>query len=59
MNIVVSKGCWSRFRRTARGAPALVVRGRLERAEGVTNIIAERLELLPLGAAKVSSRDFR
>jgi error-prone DNA polymerase len=57
--VVVSKGCWARYRRTARGAPALLVRGRLERAEGVTNIVADKLELLPLGGAAVSSRDFR
>ncbi len=28
INIICSKGCWARFRRTARGAPALLVRGR-------------------------------
>jgi hypothetical protein len=34
------------------------VRGRLERVEGVTNVIAERIEPLPIGA-HVRSRDFR
>ena len=58
LNIVVSKGCWIAHRRVARTAPAMLVRGRLERAEGVTNVIAERLEPLPLGA-KTTSRDFR
>ena len=58
VNVIVSKGCWARFRRTARSAPALLVRGRLERAEGVINVIAERLDPLPLGAP-TRSRDFR
>ena len=58
INVVVSKGCWARFRRVARGAPALVVRGRLERSEGVINIVAEHLTPLVVPAG-VSSRDFR
>jgi error-prone DNA polymerase len=58
INVVVSKGCWTHHRRVARTAPALLVRGRLERAEGVTNVIADRLDPLPL-AATTKSRDFR
>jgi error-prone DNA polymerase len=58
INVVVSKGCWTHHRRVARTAPALLVRGRLERAEGVTNVIADRLDPLPL-AATTRSRDFR
>jgi error-prone DNA polymerase len=57
-NVVVSKGCWQRHRVLARSAPALLIRGRVENAEGVVNVIAERLELLPLGAP-TRSRDFR
>jgi error-prone DNA polymerase len=57
-NVVVSKGCWQRHRVVARTAPALLVRGRVESSEGVVNLIAERLEPLPLGAPTVS-RDFR
>jgi error-prone DNA polymerase len=59
INVICSKGCWTRFRRVARSATALVVRGRLERSpEGVVNIIAEHLE--PLGVlGAVASRDFR
>ncbi|HEX7095865.1 MAG TPA: error-prone DNA polymerase [Acidimicrobiales bacterium] len=57
-NVVVSKGCWQRHRVVARTAPALLVRGRVESAEGVVNLVAERLEPLPLGAA-TTSRDFR
>jgi error-prone DNA polymerase len=58
INVVVSKGCWAHHRRVARTAPALLVRGRLERAEGVTNVIADRLDPLPLNAP-TKSRDFR
>ena len=64
INVVCSRGCWIRHRRVARTEPALIVRGRLERAEGVTNIIAEKLE--PLAATEnqpiripAASRDFR
>jgi error-prone DNA polymerase len=57
-NVVVSKGCWQRHRLLARTAPALLIRGRVENAEGVVNVIAERLDLLPLGAP-TKSRDFR
>lgn len=58
INIVVSKGCWQRHLTIARSAPALLIRGRIENAENVVNVIAERLELLPLGSA-LRSRDFR
>ena len=58
INVVVSKGCWAAHRKVARSAPAMLVRGRLERSEGVTNVIADRLEWLPL-SAPTKSRDFR
>ncbi len=58
VNVVVSKGCWTRYRSVARSAAALLVRGRLERAEGVVNVVAEELVPLPV-AAGAASRDFR
>ena len=58
INVVVSKGCWTHHRRVVQSAPALLVRGRLEVAEGVVNVIAEKISLLPLGAT-LPSRDFR
>jgi error-prone DNA polymerase len=58
INVVVSKGCWARFRPVARGASAMVIRGRLERSEGVVNVVAEHLEPLPVPAG-VTSRGFR
>jgi error-prone DNA polymerase len=58
INVVVSKGCWARYRTIARGAPAMLIRGRLERSEGVINIVADELALLPVAATN-ASRDFR
>jgi error-prone DNA polymerase len=59
LNVVCSPGCWKRYRQVATGAAALVVRGKLERTvDGVVNVVADRLEPLPVPAA-VPSRDFR
>ena len=58
INVVVSRGCWQRYKRAARGAPALLIRGRLEREEGVVNVVADKLEPLPVTRAP-ASRDFR
>jgi error-prone DNA polymerase len=58
MNVVISKGCWARHRRTARGAAALVIRGRVESSEGVVNVVADSLTALTV-PAHIPSRDFR
>jgi error-prone DNA polymerase len=58
INVICSRGVWARYRRVGRTAAALLVRGRLERAEGVINVIADQLRPLPLAAA-TRSRDFR
>jgi error-prone DNA polymerase len=58
INVIVSKGCWVRHRKVARSAAALIIRGRLEKSEGVVNVVAERFEPLPLGTPR-RSRDFR
>ena len=58
INVICSKGCWARYRRVARGAPALLIRGRVEKAEGVINVVAEKLEAMPVGGG-IRSRDFR
>ncbi|MCU1512969.1 MAG: dnaE, partial [Microbacteriaceae bacterium] len=58
-NVICSVGVWERYRRVARDSPGLIIRGMLERSvEGVTNLLADRFEPLPLGA-RTSSRDFR
>jgi error-prone DNA polymerase len=58
INVICSQGVWARHRRVARSAAALLVRGRLERAEGVVNVVADQLAPLSL-AATPRSRDFR
>lgn len=59
VNVICSTGVWSRYRRVARDAPALIIRGMLERSvEGVTNLLADRFEDLRVGVSH-SSRDFR
>ncbi|NMR20745.1 error-prone DNA polymerase [Cellulomonas fimi] len=58
LNVVCTAGLWQRFRRVARTSAALVVRGRLERADDATNLVAEHLAPLSL-RVPTSSRDFR
>jgi error-prone DNA polymerase len=58
LNVVCSAGLWQRFRRTARTAKAMVVRGRLEKADGATNLVAEHLSPLSL-KVRSRSRDFQ
>ncbi|WP_432456653.1 error-prone DNA polymerase [Cellulomonas iranensis] len=58
LNVVCSAGLWQRFRRTARTAKAMVVRGRLEKADGATNLVAEHLSPLSL-KVRTRSRDFQ
>ncbi|MEO5722714.1 MAG: error-prone DNA polymerase [Ilumatobacteraceae bacterium] len=58
INVVVSKGCWARYREVARDAPALLVGGRLERSDGVINVVADELTRLAVPAHN-HSRDFR
>ncbi len=57
INVICSRGVWARYRHTARTAAGLLIRGRVESAEGVVNVIADRIDPLPLGAAS-RSRDF-
>jgi error-prone DNA polymerase len=57
LNVICSPGLWSRHRTVARTSAALVVRGTVERADGVTNVMADRLEPLRLRVPS-SSRDF-
>ncbi len=67
LNIVCAEPMWRAFRRVGRNANAMVIRGRVEHSEGVTNLVADRLE--PLSAVFPTahgtlpsghgSRDFR
>jgi error-prone DNA polymerase len=58
LNVICSPGLWMRSRRVGRTSAALLIRGRLQMAEGVINLTAERLEALAV-AVRPSSRDFR
>ncbi|NYH87363.1 DNA polymerase III alpha subunit, partial [Actinopolymorpha rutila] len=58
VNVICPQAVWNRHRRVARDSPALLIRGRLERVEGVTNVVAEKFSRLPLTIATMS-RDFR
>ena len=57
LNIVVLPDVWAKHRNVVRKSPALVIHGRLEFHDGVTNIVARDFE--PLGVQTVRSRDFR
>lgn len=67
LNAVCSIGVMKAHRQAARHRVAVVIRGRLERNEGVTNLIVDRVEGIDVvvpgaGAvlqARASSRDFR
>jgi error-prone DNA polymerase len=57
LNIVVLPDVWARHRHVVRKSPALIIHGRLEFYDGVTNIVARDFE--PIGIQTVQSRDFR
>lgn len=57
LNVICSAGVWGRHRKVARGSAALVIRGTVEHADGVTNLMAERIEPLSLRVPS-RSRDF-
>jgi error-prone DNA polymerase len=60
VNVICPPVVWKRFRRVARTAPALRVRGVLERHQGVVNVLAQRITSLPLSVSELlRSRDFR
>lgn len=58
VNIVCSVGLWTRYRRLAQTARALIIRGRIQNAEGAVSVYAEQLRQLDLRIAG-KSRDFR
>lgn len=57
LNIVVLPEVWAKHRSVVRKSPALVIHGRIEYHDGVTNIVAKDFE--PIGVKTVKSRDFR
>ncbi|MSZ77628.1 MAG: error-prone DNA polymerase, partial [Actinobacteria bacterium] len=67
LNVVCGAGLWRRHRALATRVNAMVIRGLLERRDGVTNLVADRLggieDLHPDAASaletRLRSRDFR
>src|SRR5450759_1572307 len=59
VNVICTPDVWQRFRRVARTSPALRIRGRLLREQGVISLVAEHIAALPLHpVALPRSRDF-
>ncbi|MEV6346664.1 error-prone DNA polymerase [Actinoplanes sp. NPDC051851] len=58
LNVTCSPGLWTRYRRVARTSTALLIRGTLEKVEGVVNLVADRLEAITPPVTP-RSRDFR
>ena len=66
LNVICTQGVWRRYRAVAGSAAGMVIRGLLERNDGVTNLVADRLgtieELYPSAGralrARHRSRDF-
>ncbi|HMK98503.1 MAG TPA: OB-fold nucleic acid binding domain-containing protein, partial [Acidimicrobiales bacterium] len=60
VNVICPMPIWHRYGQVARSAPALLVRGKLEKADGVINILATSFEALPpfAGSGVLRSRDF-
>ncbi|MFD4430440.1 OB-fold nucleic acid binding domain-containing protein, partial [Nocardia sp. NPDC058497] len=58
VNVVCSVGLWARYRRLAQNATALLIRGRVQNAEGAASLLADQLEHLDLTIV-ARSRDFR
>ena len=58
VNVVCSPGLWARYRRVVHSAPALLVRGVVQNAEGAVTVVADHVQRMDLRVAS-TSRDFR
>ena len=59
INVIVSPAAAGPDRKVARDSSALIVRGRLERANGVTNLVADRLNDSPSPAPRTFAEPLR
>jgi error-prone DNA polymerase len=65
--VVCSQALWRRFGRVGRNAAGMIIRGRIEYNDGVTNLVADRLQPLStvypqatgILPSRHRSRDFR
>jgi error-prone DNA polymerase len=46
LNVICTQGVWRRYRQVARNANGMVIRGVVERQDGVTNLVADRISSL-------------
>ena len=58
VNVLCTPGMWTRHRRLALGAAALLIRGRVQNASGAVTVLAERMRPLAMAVGS-RSRDFR
>jgi error-prone DNA polymerase len=58
INVICSREIWTRYRKVAQGSAALLIRGMLQHTDNVVNVMAERIDPLPLGV-RPSARNFR
>jgi error-prone DNA polymerase len=58
VNVMCTIEIWAKYRTVARSSAALLIRGRLQHSDNVVNVMAERIEPLPLGV-RPSARNFR
>ncbi|WP_454294940.1 PHP domain-containing protein [Salana multivorans] len=58
LNVVCSAGLWGRYRNVALRSRGLIVRGMVERTDGVVNLLADGMRHLPLHVA-TTSRNFQ
>ena len=59
VNVIFSKGAWLRWESVARSHPILLIRGTLQRGQGVVALNAEYVEVYDVAVATPASRDFR
>ena len=57
LNVACRAGMWRRYRSIGRRAVALIVRGTVEKGDGVVALMADRLQVLP-GVPGTGSRDW-
>ena len=57
VNVVCSVGLWARYRTLAQTASALLIRGKVQNAEGAVTVVADRLQKLDLRVG-TRSRDW-
>ncbi len=58
VNVLCTPGVWTRHRRVAQTAPALLIRGQVQNASGAVTVVAERMRRLAMTIGS-RSRDFR